>query len=40
MPEYQLVEKNKNIAERDFFDFVVFPEWAQYCDLDLIMMLC
>ena len=24
MPEYQLVEKNKNIAERNFFDFVCF----------------
>ena len=33
MPEYQLVEKNKNIAERDFFDFVVFPEWAHECIL-------
>ena len=24
MPEHQLIEKNKNIAKRDFFDFVSF----------------
>ncbi len=28
MPEYQLVEKNKNIAQRNFFDFV---SWTQTC---------
>ncbi len=24
MPEYQLIEKNENIAKRSFFDFVCF----------------
>ena len=29
MPEYQLIDENENIAERDFFWFEDFSEWTQ-----------
>jgi len=29
MPEYQLIEKNENIAKRNFFSLCLFSEWTQ-----------